>query len=168
MIELPVKSGFYEQVVCVKGVFVFLFLASLLLFVVVDPHAVLPRVSIRTLSEPLGLCAGWGQKEKSMLPVIGRPCEGPTRRAVIGTRGYDRGTWVRPQTASAWNGTYGSCVTQMRCSRTASFRATATIARLRDCLPPRNPRCKPHRRSVESFPRGPRIWFAHSTRRDRR
>ena len=85
---LPRKSCFYEQVVCVKGIFVFLFLASLL-FVVVDPHAVLPRVSIRTLSEPLGLCAGWGQKEKSMLPVIGRPCEGPTRRAVIGTRGYD-------------------------------------------------------------------------------
>ena len=86
------KSGFYEQVVCVKGVFVFLFLASLslLLFVVVGPHTVLPRVSIRTLSELLGLCAGWGQKEKSMLPVIGRPCEGPTRRAVIGTRGYDR------------------------------------------------------------------------------
>jgi hypothetical protein len=55
----PAESGFYEQVTCVKGIFVFLFLASFAVVVagLVDPHAVLPRVSIRTLGEPFeALC----------------------------------------------------------------------------------------------------------------
>ena len=43
---------------------------------------------------------------------------------------------------------YGSCVTQMRWSSTASLRATATMARVRDCLPPRSAGCKPHRRRL--------------------
>ena len=78
-IELSEKSGFYEQVIHVKGFSVFLsrrfglFCCS----VVVGPHIVLHRVSIRTLVSRPGLCADWGQKEKSMLPVFGRPRSGP-------------------------------------------------------------------------------------------
>src|ERR1700729_2901311 len=45
-----------------------------------------------------------------------------------------------PQTATVWNGTYGSWVIQMRRSSTASLRATATMARFRVCLPPREAR----------------------------
>ena len=76
---MHVKSGFYEQVIYVKGFSVFLswrfglFCCS----VVVGPHIVLHRVSIRTLVSRSGLCVGWGQKEKSMLPVFGRPRSGP-------------------------------------------------------------------------------------------
>ena len=56
--------------------FCFLFIGLLFLFFVVT-HVVLHRVSIRTLSEPLWLCAGWGSVESSMLPVFGRPRSGP-------------------------------------------------------------------------------------------
>ena len=56
---MPGKSGFYEQVIHVKGFSVFLSwrLSLSCCFVVVGPHVVLHRVSIRTLSEPLvALC----------------------------------------------------------------------------------------------------------------
>ena len=52
---MPEKSGFYEQVIHVKG-FLFFF-SGLFCSVVVGPRIVLHRVSIRTLSEPLvALC----------------------------------------------------------------------------------------------------------------
>jgi hypothetical protein len=57
--QVPAKSGFYEQdgAVNVFSVFLFLMFCFLLLLVLVDPHAVLPRVSIRTLDKPLwALC----------------------------------------------------------------------------------------------------------------
>src|SRR5271156_4766854 len=75
----PEKSGFYEQVIHVKGFSVFLSWRFSLSFcsVVVGPHIVLHRVSIRTLVSRSRLCVGWGQKEKSMLPVFGRPRSGP-------------------------------------------------------------------------------------------
>ena len=38
------------------------------------------------------------------------------------------------------------------------------MARLRDCLPPREARCRPPCRKVESLPCGPSTWLAHSLR----
>ena len=52
-------------------------------------------------------------------------------RGVVTTRKHG----LLPQAATAQNGMYSSWVSQMRWSRAASFRATATMARLRDCLP---------------------------------
>ena len=54
--EYPGKSGFYEQVTLVKGFLCFC-LNRTFVSVLVVPHIVLHRVSIRTLSEPLvALC----------------------------------------------------------------------------------------------------------------
>ena len=47
-------------------------------------------------------------------------------------------------------------VTHKRCSKTANFRATATTARLLADLPP-PAFIKPHWRSAESRPHGPRM-----------
>jgi hypothetical protein len=46
---------------------------GLCFFASVATHVVLHPVSIRTFSEPFGLCADWGPMEKSMLPVLSRP-----------------------------------------------------------------------------------------------
>ena len=54
------------------------------------------------------------------------------------------------------NGSYTSPVTHNRCSNTASFRATATIARFLAFLPPRSASLRPHRfRSVSGLRDGP-------------
>jgi hypothetical protein len=55
---------FYEQVAGVKVFLLFSFIGHLflLLFVSGDPRSVLPRVSIRTLSEPLGALCHMGSE----------------------------------------------------------------------------------------------------------
>src|SRR5260370_12641553 len=79
---------FYEQVTSVK----WFFLHSVLAFAVVCCGmfrvVVLHRVSIRTLSEPfVALCPVGVRRRRRCCQFFGRPCEGPTRHAVIGTRG---------------------------------------------------------------------------------
>ena len=53
----------------------------------------------------------------------------------------------------------------MLCSRTASFRATATMARFLPRLPPLAASLRPQRRSAESGPKRPRIYCADCTSR---
>ena len=69
---VPEKSGFYEQVIYVNLAF-----SSLLLFCCSWSAYCSPPCFYSHFGEPLRLCVGWGQKEKSMLPVIGRPRLGP-------------------------------------------------------------------------------------------
>ena len=59
------------------SIFLFPGVLLLLLLVLVDPHAVLPRVSIRTLSEPLGALCRMGSEGEvdaaSFRPALWRP-----------------------------------------------------------------------------------------------
>jgi hypothetical protein len=56
---------------------------SLLLLVMVVSRCCSPPCSIRTLSKPFVALCRLGQSEKSMLPVFGRPYEGPSRHALL-------------------------------------------------------------------------------------
>jgi hypothetical protein len=100
------QSRVYEQVMFVKGFFLFSLHRALFLFFVVT-HVVLHRVSIRTLSERLWLCAGWGSVENSMLPVFGRPRSGPNPTRSHRNTGSSQQVKhdLLPQAATAWNGT---------------------------------------------------------------
>ena len=61
------------------------------------------------------------------------------------------------------NGSYTSPVTQSRCSKTASFRATATAARFFAFFPPRSQSRNPYRRKSVSGPNGPKMYCALPT-----
>jgi hypothetical protein len=59
----------------------------------------------------------------------------------------------------AWcSGSYTSPLTHSRCSKTASFRATATAARFFAFFPPRSQSRSPYRRRSVSGPNGPKIY----------
>jgi len=123
----------------------FSFLGFLLLLLVAT-HVVLHLVSIRTLYEPVALCR-LRSRRRSDAASYRSTSSRSTPYAVIGTRvvatvdviALGRFFVERHVT---------SCVIQMRCNMTASFRATATTARLRAWLPPRAPRLRPHSRKV--------------------
>ena len=66
--------------------------------------------------------------------------------------------------AMPWrSGSYTSPLTQRQCSRTASFRATATAARFFAFFPPRSHNRSPYRRKSVSGPNGPKIYCALPT-----
>jgi len=70
---------------------------------------------------------------------------------------FNRSVSPNPRYPTAGKAFHFSPVFHIRCSTTASFRATATIARLRAFLPPRSEYFKPHCRNAESVPNGPKI-----------
>src|SRR5499425_2147111 len=61
------------------------------------------------------------------------------------------------------SGSYTSPLTQRQCSKTASFRATATAARFFAFFPPRSQSRSPYRRKSVSGPNGPKIYCALPT-----
>jgi hypothetical protein len=61
------------------------------------------------------------------------------------------------------SGSYTSSLTHMLCSKTASFRATATAARFFAFFPPRSHSRNPYRRKSVSGPNGPKIYCALPT-----
>src|SRR6266853_6377582 len=61
------------------------------------------------------------------------------------------------------SGSYTSPLTQRQCSKTASFRATATAALFFAFFPPRSQRRSPYRRKSVSGPNGPKIYCALPT-----
>src|SRR5580704_17534309 len=66
------------------------------------------------------------------------------------------------------NGSYTAPPTHSRCSKTASFRATAIMARFFPLLPPRSASFRPQRRRSLSAPNGPRMGCAPCTNSVRR
>src|ERR1700680_3558801 len=61
------------------------------------------------------------------------------------------------------SGSYTSPLTHRQCSKTASFRATATTARFFALFPPRSQSRNPYRRESVSGPKGPKIYCALPT-----
>jgi hypothetical protein len=66
------------------------------------------------------------------------------------------------------SGSYASQLIHRWCSKVASLRATATMARFLPFLPPRSASFSPHRHRSESSPNGPRMCCAPCTKTIRR
>src|ERR1700747_2492618 len=77
--------------------------------------------------------------------------------------GYAAVVWVIGENDTWPRGSYTSPLIQSRCSKTASFRATATVARFLAFFPPRSHSFFPNRRKSVSGPNGPRMSWALPT-----
>ena len=145
-----------------------------------------PSFHPHSLDERFSLGASWVFSFQPVLPPDCRPCFPPTAwkvgqaiDAVTGTRrlgfciSFLRMFCLYAAAGIAlWlllrNGSYTSPLTHNRCNKTASFRATAMMARFFPLFPPRSASFSPQRRRSLSAPNGPRMCCAPCTSRVRR
>jgi hypothetical protein len=83
---VPQKRRFYEQVAGVKGFVLFIHsvIVSGVVFVLTGLHCCSQPCFYSHLERAVRAPCRLGQKEESMLPVIGRPYQGPTRHGSSG------------------------------------------------------------------------------------
>ena len=95
--------------------------------------------------------SGPALRNQSAWIVLSLAARFPLPPGWLGCRGVSAPT-------SHWrSGSYTSPLTQRQCSKTASFRATATAALFFAFFPPRSQSRSPYRRKSVSGPNGPKI-----------
>src|SRR5271157_2701317 len=143
-----------------------------------SPVATLPSA---LFGERLSLGASWVFSFQSVLPPVRRPWL-PSLRREVGPghlRSHRNSALGFSCTSLSYaatklvrfvlrNGSYTSPLTHSLCSRTASLRAVAMMARFFPFLPPRSANFSPHRRRSLSAPNGPSMWCAPCTSNVRR